>query len=215
MDRAFNRLHHRFEPMHKKANKQYKNALKYAINLFNFSVAVVLIIIMAQNFSQAQKLRTGPSYVPSISFIDTLNIGSKVDSIIDYAVSLEGIPYLWAGKSPEGFDCSGFIYHVYNEFGIDMPGGSANQYLLGEEVEENSIVKGDLLFFTGTENGSTTVGHVGIVISTEDEEVLFTHSSSGGGGRGVTVNSLDHPQYRARFLGAKRVIESEKDILGD
>ncbi|HSJ68250.1 MAG TPA: C40 family peptidase, partial [Anditalea sp.] len=195
MDRAFNRLHHRFEPMHKKANKQYKNALKYAINLFNFSVAVVLIIIMAQNFSQAQKLGTGPSYVAGFSYIDTLNTDSKVDSLIDYALSLEGIPYIWGGKTLKGFDCSGFIYHVYNKFEIEVPGGSANQYQLGEPIAEKDIQKGDLLFFTGTDRRSKRVGHVGFVISTADG-IQFAHSSSGGGGKGVTVNDLDHPGYR-------------------
>jgi len=193
-----------------KSKKQSHKALKHFLNLFNFSVAVVLLIIMAQNFSQAQKIRTGPSYIPGYSFIDTLNTDSKVDSIIDYALSLEGIPYVWGGKTLKGFDCSGFIYHVYNKFEIEVPGGSANQYQLGEPIGEKDIQKGDLLFFTGTDRRSKRVGHVGFVISTEDG-IKFAHSSSGGGGKGVTVNDLDHPGYRKRFIGAKRVVDSSEE----
>lgn len=195
-----------------KTENQYKKALKHFLNLFNFSVAVVLIILMAQNFSQAQKLRTGPSFVPGFSYIDTLNTGSKVDSLIDYALSLEGIPYIWGGKTLKGFDCSGFIYHVYNKFEIEVPGGSANQYQLGESIAEKDIQKGDLLFFTGTDRRSKRVGHVGFVISTADG-IQFAHSSSGGGGKGVTVNDLDHPGYRMRFIGAKRVMDASEETF--
>jgi len=196
--------------MSDKCTKKYKKVLNQFFNLFNFSIAVVLLIVLAQNFSQAQKLRKGPSYIPKVSFIDTLNIDSKVDSIIDYALTLEGIPYVWGGKTLDGFDCSGFIYHVYNKFEIEVPGGSANQYQLGEEIGVEDIQKGDLLFFTGTDRNNKNVGHVGFVISTEGG-IQFAHSSSGGGGKGVTINELDHPGYSKRFIGAKRVIDpSEK-----
>ncbi|KEO74119.1 C40 family peptidase [Anditalea andensis] len=187
-----------------------KKAIKRFLNLFNFSVAVILLTILAQNISQAQKYRIGPSNISGFSFIDTLHTDSKVDSMIDYALSLEGIPYKWGGKTMKGFDCSGFIYHVYNKFEIEVPGGSANQYQLGEPVAEKDIQKGDLLFFTGTDRRNKRVGHVGFVISTEDG-IKFAHSSSAGGGKGVTVNDLDHPGYRKRFLGAKRLINPSED----
>lgn len=131
---------------------------------------------------------------------------SKVDSLVDFAISLEGIPYLYAGKTLDGFDCSGFIFFVYNKFGIDIPAGSYNQFLEGSPLNEEELGKGDLVFFRGYEDSGDEVGHVGSVISTGDE-VHFIHSSSGGGGRGITINSLEHPQYKERYLGARRVIE--------
>ncbi len=115
------------------------------------------------------------------------------------------MPYKWAGKSPTGFDCSGFVYHVFNKFGIDVPAGSSNLYLLGVPVSQNDLLKGDLVFFTGTQKWDTKVGHVGIVITEPGEKTQFIHSSSGGNGRGVTINDMDHPQYVARYLGAKRL----------
>lgn len=198
--------------MSHKPTKQYKKTSNIFFNISNFSIAIVLLLVLVQNFSQAHKLRTGPSYIPKISFIDTLNTDSKVDSLIDYALTLEGIPYVWGGKTLEGFDCSGFIYHVYNKFEIEVPGGSANQYLLGEEIGVEDIQKGDLLFFTGTDRNSKIVGHVGFVISTE-EGIHFAHSSSGGGGKGVTVNDLDHPGYSRRFIGAKRIMDLSEKIM--
>ena len=192
----------------------YRKIVNQFLYLFNFSITVILLIVLAQNFSQAQKLRTGPSYIPKVSFIDTLNTDSKVDSLIEYALSLEGIPYVWGGKTLKGFDCSGFIYHVYNRFEIEVPGGSANQYQLGEPIAEEDIQKGDLLFFTGTDRSNKRVGHVGFVISTE-EGIQFAHSSSGGGGKGVTVNDLDHPGYCKRFIGAKRVMDSAEETINN
>ncbi|MDO9554244.1 C40 family peptidase [Rhodonellum sp.] len=130
---------------------------------------------------------------------------TKADSLVTFAMSLQGIPYQYAGKSLEGFDCSGFLYFVFNKFGIAIPAGSANQYLLGEPVDEAEMQKGDLIFFVGYEDAED-VGHSGIVISEKGEEIKFIHSSSGGDGRGVTINRLDEPHYRNRFLGLRRIL---------
>ena len=180
-----------------------------------FVVAVVILVIVADNYSEAHrnKILSQPEQVSEkvteLSTFDQEIQPSKTDSLVEFALSLKGIPYVYAGKSLKGFDCSGFTYYVYNKFDLEIPAGSANQYLIGEPVKIQDIQKGDLVFFTGTQRGDRSVGHVGIVISSESpEEVEFVHSSSGGGGRGVTVNSLDHPHYKARFLGARRLIDA-------
>lgn len=180
-----------------------------------FVVAVILLVIFADNYSEAHKnkLRSKQSYKTfeskEVSDQEFHASPSKIDSLVNYALTLQGIPYQYAGKSLKGFDCSGFTFFVFNKFGISIPAGSANQYLLGESVQISEIQKGDLVFFTGTEKGSNEVGHVGIVISAKGEEVQFIHSSSGGGGRGITINSLEHPHYNARYLGVRRMFESD------
>jgi cell wall-associated NlpC family hydrolase len=176
-----------------------------AISLF---AVVLLLVISILHQSQAKRQSND-----SQTYFYTID-ESKIDSLVTYAQSLEGVPYLYAGKTTEGFDCSGFIYHVYNKFGIELPAGSTNQYQEGEPIAKEEISIGDLVFFKGYEDPSDNVGHVGIVISVE-EEIHFIHSSSGGGGRGITTNSLEHPQYKERYLGARRIIELEQDILGD
>jgi len=169
-----------------------------AISLF----ALILLLVIS-NFQQSEAKRKAIILESIISQGDD----SKIDSLVAYAQSLEGVPYLYAGKTIDGFDCSGFIYHVYNKYGIELPAGSANQYQEGEPIAKEEISIGDLVFFKGYEDPSDNVGHVGIVISVEDE-IHFIHSSSGGGGRGITTNSLEHPQYKERYLGARRVIET-------
>lgn len=174
------------------------------IKISNFKAICLLTVVFLLVVSILHQSEAKKSIVvieEEITFVD----GSKIDSLIDYAQSLEGIPYLYAGKSIKGFDCSGFIYHVFNKFGISLPAGSANLYQEGVSIHEEEISIGDLVFFRGYEDQTERVGHVGIVISIDDE-VHFIHSSSGGGGRGITTNSLEHPQYKERYIGSRRVI---------
>lgn len=180
-----------------------------------FVFAVILLVIFADNYSEAHKTRLRSKQASTkieskeTSGHDSDISTSKIDSLVNYALTLQGIPYQYAGKSPKGFDCSGFTFFVFNRFGIDVPAGSANQYKLGESVQLSETQKGDLIFFTGTEKGSKEVGHVGIIISAKGEEVQFIHSSSGGGGRGITINSLENPHYKARYLGVRRMFEHD------
>lgn len=181
------------------------------LKFFYFVIAVILLVIISNKFTEAQKERhemkkeTGTPLQKVSPRGDQWLVETKVDSLVRYAKTLEGVPYRFAGKSLQGFDCSGFTFFVFNKFDIEIPAGSANQYGLGAAIQEEEIEKGDLLFFRGPDQGDDQVGHVGIVISTSGEEIEFIHSSSGGGGRGVTINKLEHPHYRARFLGAKRM----------
>ena len=199
-----------------KVRPNYFNMQRYSELIFNsikklvrrraiyLLVVIGLLVVAIRNQSEANK---NNSATAQQTFLYDNSIDTKTDSLITYALSLKGIPYAYQGKSLNGFDCSGFIYFVFNKFGIEIPGGSANQFLEGIPVDESDLAKGDLVFFKGYEDDSDRVGHVGIVFSTEDE-IFFVHSSSGGGGRGITTNSLEHPQYRARFLGARRIIST-------
>lgn len=127
---------------------------------------------------------------------------TTVDNLIEFAYSLEGTAYRYGGTSPDGFDCSGFVRFVFDRFNIDLNRSSRGQAIQGEEITQNELKKGDLLFFKGTNPASTTVGHVGIVCSKAGEPVRFVHSSSNGG---VKVSELNG-YYQHRFLFARRVL---------
>ncbi|MGD8922521.1 MAG: NlpC/P60 family protein [Candidatus Zixiibacteriota bacterium] len=103
--------------------------------------------------------------------------------IIAEARRFLGVPYLWGGITPAGFDCSGFIRAVLSRFSIDIPRDTKDQVKAGIRVDRDDVRTGDLLFFER---------HVGFAIG--KQEVI--HSSRGGGG--VRINSLspELPGYR-------------------
>lgn len=168
-----------------------------------FAIGVIFLIVLADKHAEA--LKEGYPEVKEASLeLAPDKVRTKTDSLIDFALTLDGIPYRYAGSSVQGFDCSGFTYFVYQKFDIPIPRASWQQYNVGIPIGKDEIRKGDLLFFKGPQ--SETVGHVGIAITGHEEDRLeFIHSSSGGGGRGVTVDSLSHPHYTERFLGARRM----------
>ncbi|GAB3539071.1 hypothetical protein GCM10027443_35210 [Pontibacter brevis] len=128
------------------------------------------------------------------------NTGHK---LINYAMSLLGTPYVWAGVSPKGFDCSGFITHVFKKFDISVPHSSALQANEGEHVSRDEAKVGDLVIFTGTNPKVRKPGHVGIIISTDEDNIEFVHSSSVGG---VKVSKVEGTGYSRRFLEIRRIL---------
>jgi gamma-D-glutamyl-L-lysine dipeptidyl-peptidase len=108
-----------------------------------------------------------------------------------------GIPYLWGGITPLGYDCSGLVQMVYRSFGIILPRDTKDQIKMGKPVTGNSIKTGDLLFFKR---------HVGLAIG----ETKLIHTSRNSGG--VRIESLVKHEENYRedlvktFVEARRII---------
>jgi cell wall-associated NlpC family hydrolase len=68
-----------------------------------------------------------------------------------------GVPYVWGGSTPAGFDCSGLVMYVYAQLGVSLPHFAAAQYGLGSPVSRDQLQPGDLVFFNALD-------HVGIYI---------------------------------------------------
>ncbi len=111
------------------------------------------------------------------------------------AMRFLGVPYAFGGTSAGGFDCSGFVQHVYAMLGLHLPRTADAQYTEGMRVR-GALVRGDLVFF---ETYSAGASHVGIYLGNDE----FVHASSS---RGVTVSSLHERYWSARYLGAKRLL---------
>ena len=116
--------------------------------------------------------------------------------LMEVVNGLYGVPYKSAGKTPKGFDCSGFTRYVFDKMGVELPSNSAAQYKLGEPVSKKDLQLGDLVFFN---TNGRSVSHVGIYIG----DGTFVHSETG---RGVVNTKLNDPYYWSkRFVGAKRI----------
>lgn len=107
-----------------------------------------------------------------------------------YARRFVGVPYVWAGSTPAGFDCSGFTRYVYRHFGIGLPHSSYGQWDLGAHPSRRDLRPGDLVFFG--------LGHVGIWLG----HGRFIHSPETG--ERVRVQGLAG-WYGAAYSGAVRL----------
>lgn len=125
------------------------------------------------------------------------------DKIVSYGMGLLGTPYVTAGHSKKGFDCSGFVYFVFNYFEIKVPRSSSQFKNFGKEIPISDVRKGDvLLFLSPTRN---VIGHLGIVTNPKGMESDFIHSFSGCEMK-VIVTSLKKPGYLRRFVKAIRIL---------
>jgi cell wall-associated NlpC family hydrolase len=140
-----------------------------------------------------------------------LNSGAKIntgdvlpESLIAFAQTLIGTTYVYGSTDPAvGFDCSGFITHVFNHFDIKVPRSSRDFEFSGTDVPLNESKPGDLILFTGTDSTIRTIGHMGIIIKAEGTTIDFIHSSSGKA-NGVVVTPLNE-YYMGRFVKVVRV----------
>ncbi len=124
------------------------------------------------------------------------NTSSKErQGLVEHAQKYIGTPYVWAGESPGGFDCSGFTSYIYKTMGKDLPRRAVDQYNASKKIKEKDVQKGDLVFF---DNGSG-VSHVGMIISNKGEPIVMIHASSS---KGVIKTAIDSSEYwKSRLKG--------------
>jgi peptidoglycan hydrolase-like protein with peptidoglycan-binding domain len=116
-----------------------------------------------------------------------------VTNLVAEAANLVGVPYLWGGTTPRGFDCSGFLQYVFRQQGITIPRTAAQQFNFGRTVSQPAV--GDVVFFETYAPGPS---HNGIYIGNNQ----FVHS---GSSTGVTIASMNNSYWSKRYLGAKRL----------
>ena len=127
-----------------------------------------------------------------------------ISDLLSEARTHTGKKYRYGAKGPNNFDCSGFTGYVYDQFGYKLNASSRGQYSDGEKVEKGNLRPGDLVFFTSPRSKGG-VGHVGIVVSADNDHNTFSfiHAAIGGG---IEIQKSTAPYYQKRYVGARRII---------
>jgi len=111
--------------------------------------------------------------------------------VVGVAMRYLGVPYVWGGASPRGFDCSGLVMYAFAQIGISVPHSSYAQFGMGTPVSMGQLEPGDLVFFSGA-------SHVGIYIGGGQ----FIHAPHTGDV--VKISSLSG-YYASAFAGGRRI----------
>ena len=160
----------------------------------------VILFILSPFLSKSMAFHTHPK--------DSI----QVDSLLLFCKKQIGTNYQYASCTPSsGFDCSGFVYYVFNHFKINVPRSSSDFMTTGKTIHPDSCKAGDVIVFTGTNAKIRSAGHVGIVISNLGKELQFIHSSSNKKHSGVKISSYkESPYYEKRFLKIVRITKVYK-----
>jgi cell wall-associated NlpC family hydrolase len=116
--------------------------------------------------------------------------------LLSLALSLRGTPYRNGGSDPSGFDCSGFVQWVFAQQGMALPREVRQQYQVGDDIDDDDVQPGDLVFFETVSRGAS---HVGIALGGGE----FVHAPSSNGV--VRVERYTSGYWADRWIGARRV----------
>jgi cell wall-associated NlpC family hydrolase len=142
-----------------------------------------------------QEQASNPTFIPgSLAF----GAAGGNSGVVSMALQYLGVPYVWAGATPRGFDCSGLVQYVFGQLGISLPHNTVAQWHdpAAVSVPQNELQPGDLVFFNGLD-------HVGIYIGS-GYFVDAPHT-----GTDVRIDSLSEGWYAARYDGAKRILGAQ------
>jgi peptidoglycan DL-endopeptidase CwlO len=127
--------------------------------------------------------------IPTITAPPTLtHISDTRRKIVEFAYKHVGVKYRSGGNDPNGFDCSGFVSYVFNEFKIELPRISGDQQKRAVPLKVLDVQPGDLVFFA---NGAN-VNHVGIVVENKNGIITMIHASSS---KGIVVTEINTSNY--------------------
>ncbi len=168
---------------------------KYAISLF----LIALVIFLNNTMAHAHAEEIASLCVREAVKKDSQSI---TDLVIEYGKSFVGKPYCYKGPSAWKMDCSGYLSHLYSTHNIFIPHSAAAIAKTVVEVNFTSIKKGDFLFFKGRDITSSSVGHVSLVIESDNGILTIMHSCK----RGILIEQYGELNYyKQRFLFAGRL----------
>ena len=176
---------------------------KKIIKYLKFTIGTVIVLAIAFSvYSRTEGKTMAINKSTAANHIIESN-DSLQDSIVNYGKQFLGTPYVAAGCSKDGFDCSGFVYFVFQHHNINVPRSSSEFKNFGKEIALEDVQKGDLLLFLSPTRN--VIGHIGIVSKPNGKESEFIHASSGREMK-VIITNLLNKGYTRRFVKAIRVL---------
>ena len=195
---------HRLVAARAAERSQIEGRLASERHLYNSVRSQIAQMLSAQRASQraaARSARVAATQVatPKASYgagpVSTSVPGDRYSSVVGIAMQYLGVPYVYGGESPSGFDCSGLVAYVYAQVGVSLPHYTVAQYNYPDSVSvsRSQLEPGDLVFFYG-------LGHVGIYVGGGQ----FIHAPHTGSV--VRIDSLNGGGYSSAYDGAKRIL---------
>lgn len=177
----------------------------YIVKLKPLAIAVSLLLVSSLIFAapeeeQAPAVKRASELASLMQLGDQMktSAGEKTNQMLGQAMTLLGVPYKRGGSSAEtGFDCSGFVRHIYEtSIGRLLPRRADEQAKATDKIDRSELNPGDLVFFNTMRR---TFSHVGIYLG----DGKFIHAPSAG--KAVRVDDLRAAYWTKRFTGARRV----------
>lgn len=112
--------------------------------------------------------------------------------------------YLWGGMSSYGYDCSGFVYHMYRHVGFTLPRDAHEQYLATKAIDKQDLIPGDLVYFSNAKD-IDKISHIGIYIGSG----FMIHSPNTP--NAIEERTIESGLYSDIYVGASRVYDFTKD----
>lgn len=127
--------------------------------------------------------------------------GVSPSALVNTAARYKGVPYVFGGTTPKGFDCSGYVQYVFKQHRAILPRTADVQFKNGMFVTQSALQVGDLVFFSTYEPGAS---HVGIYAGNGK---FWSATSS----HGVALCSLKESYWSKRYYGGRRVLTQVKN----
>lgn len=199
-------------PLEKIVMHKFNTMKKYDLRLV--AVSTFAAFTMMTSCSVARLSTTDADATPTTEMTTTVDENNRIidenelqlrQNIIGYAQNFMGLRYRSGGRSPRtGFDCSGFVGYILNEYKVKVSGGASTLATKGRKISLTDARPGDLVFF----GRKKRISHVAFVLESTPEGVVCLHSTTS---RGVVIENVTHSDYwKNKVLFAKDLVHRKK-----
>ena len=143
---------------------QIRRELRRRHRLVSILGRQITVMTAADRIGQAELALQAQKWLEADLKADVADPGQELrDHVALDALKQIGVPYVWGGASPQGFDCSGLVMWLYSHYGVALPHFAASQYHLGPQVATDQLRPGDLVYFNKLDHVALYIGNGWVV----------------------------------------------------